>query len=125
MMRAIERSLEHFLTELFKLDTPPHKSLVDDVHEDRLFEVWRRNPGVLSHADCLASGDQALSEFARELDESFQFIDLRNAEIGFGFSWGRYGPQTVVKRYGSLPVFAYQRKERGFIRRFFGKRVES
>jgi hypothetical protein len=26
---------------------PPHESLVDDVHEDRLYHVWRMNPGVL------------------------------------------------------------------------------
>lgn len=114
-------SLEHFLTELFALDTPPHRSLVDDVHEDRLFEVWRRNPGVLSHRECVASGDPVLSEFSGKLGESFQLIDLRNAEIGFGFSWGRYGPQTVVKRYGSLPVFAYQRPVRGFFGRIFGR----
>ena len=36
-----------FLSEVCRTYTPPHKSLVDDVHEDRLFEVWRRNPGVV------------------------------------------------------------------------------
>src|SRR5882672_4684246 len=29
-----------FLAEVFRMSTPPHNSLVDDVHEDRLFEVW-------------------------------------------------------------------------------------
>lgn len=24
-----------------------------------------------------------------------------------GFSWGRHGPQTIVRRHGNLPVFAY------------------
>jgi len=114
-------SLEEFLRELFALDTPPHKSLVDDVHEDRLFEVWRTNPGVLSHGECLASSDPDLSGFAQKLGESFQFVDLRNAEVGFGFSWGRYGPQTVVRRCGNLPVFAYQKAPRkGFFGRIFG-----
>ena len=36
-----------FLSEVFRMYTPSHKSLVNDVHEDRLFEVWRRNPGVV------------------------------------------------------------------------------
>ena len=44
--------------------------------QDRLFKVWRTNPGVLEHEECLASPDPVLSRFARELDESFQFIDL-------------------------------------------------
>lgn len=38
-------TMEHFLVELFKLFTPPFKSLIDDVHEDRIFEVWRKNAG--------------------------------------------------------------------------------
>src|SRR5260221_2324043 len=36
-----------FVSEVFRMSTPPHKSLVDDVHEDRLFDVWRQNPGVI------------------------------------------------------------------------------
>lgn len=53
-------SLEHFLAELFKCSIPPHKGLVDDVHEDRLFDVWRKNPGVMSRDECVRSGDPDL-----------------------------------------------------------------
>ncbi|HET9927914.1 MAG TPA: SMI1/KNR4 family protein, partial [Rubrobacter sp.] len=71
-------SLDQFLGELFRMFEPPHRSLIDDVHEDRLARVWRTNPGVLSHERCLLSEDPILSAFARELDdESFQIIDLR------------------------------------------------
>jgi cell wall assembly regulator SMI1 len=112
-------SLEHFLTELFKCSVAPHTSLVDDVHEDRLFEVWRRNPGVMSHEECRGSVDQELRSFAERLDASFQIVDLREPKIGFGFSWGRYGPQTVVRRHGELPVFAYQ-KPKSLLSRLFG-----
>jgi len=100
-------SLEEFLTELFKLSVPPHESLIHEVHEDRLFHVWRNNPGVISHEECLRSQDPELRTFAEELGSSFQIIDLRNAQIGFGFSWGRYGPDTVNRRHGTLPIFAY------------------
>ena len=112
-------SLEQFLSELFRMFKPPHQSLVDDVHEDRLARVWQTNPGVLSHEQCLRSDDPALSAFARELDESFQVIDLRRAKPGDGFSWGRYGPKTVVKRFGTHAVFAYERPK-GLIARLFG-----
>lgn len=112
-------TLEHFLTELVRMETSPYRSLVDDVHEDRLFEVWRRNPGVREQVECLSSTDPVIAGFARELDDSFQLIDLRDAGIGFGFSWGRYGPRTVVRRYGALPVFAYQKK--GLLRRLLGR----
>lgn len=108
--------ISEFLSELFKMCQPPHKSLVDDVHEDRVRRVWRTNPGVLAYDECKASTDEVLREFAAILDPTYQIIDLRGARPGDGFSWGRYGPKTVIRRYGYHPVFAYQRKE-GFLRR--------
>jgi cell wall assembly regulator SMI1 len=113
-------SLEQFLLELFRMFEPPHQSLIDDVHEDRLAHVWQTNPGVLSHEQCLRSGDPILSAFARELDESFQIIDLRLAKPGDGFSWGRYGPKTQIKRFGTQAVFAYK-KPRSIISRLLGR----
>ena len=75
---------------------------------------------MLSYEQCLQSVDPVLSNFARYLDESFQIIDLRQSKPGDGFSWGRYGPRTVVKRFGTLAMFAYQKKPRGLISRLFG-----
>ena len=113
-------SLEQFLSELFRMFEPPHQSLVDDVHEDRLANVWQTNPGVLSYEHCLRSEDPILSAFARELDESFQIIDLRRARPGDGFSWGRYGPRTKIKRFRTHAVFAYQKPE-DIISRLLGR----
>jgi len=114
-------SLEHFLEELIKMERPPHRSAIDDVHEDRLFDVWRKNPGVMSHEQCLHSADPALAAFAGQLDPAFQIIDLRKGEIGSGFSWGRYGPQTIIKRFGALPLFAYCPPPRqSLFKRLFG-----
>ena len=115
-------SLDQFLGELFRMFEPPHRSLIDDVHEDRLARVWRTNPGVLSHERCLLSEDPILSVFARELDESFQIIDLRRAKPGDGFSWGRYGPKTQIQRFGTHAVFAYK-KPRSFISRLLERAV--
>ena len=105
-------TLEHFLIELFKSSEPPYRSLINDVHDDRLFQVWQKNPGVKSQSECAASGEAALQRFAGELDPSFQIVDLRNAAVGGGFSWGRYGPDTVVRRFGELPIFAYRKPGR-------------
>lgn len=115
-------SLEHFLSELFKLHIPPHQSALDDVHEDRLFRVWQYNPGLLSYGACLDSPDPTLAEFAGQLDSSFHIVDLREPQIGFGFSWGRYGPETLIKRFGMLPIFAYQKEQ--LLRRLFGQTYE-
>jgi hypothetical protein len=48
-----------------------------------------------------------LSDTAAEASQSFQIIDMRHAAPGFGFSWGRHGPETVVVRHGTHPIFAY------------------
>ena len=113
-------SLEQFLSELFRMFEPPHQSLIDDVHEDRLAHVWRTNPGVLSYEHCLRSEDPILSAFARELGDSFQIIDLRLAKPGDGFSWGRYGPRTQIRRFRTHAVFAYE-KPKGIFSRLLGR----
>jgi cell wall assembly regulator SMI1 len=102
-------SLEEFLVELFRMLEPPHDSLIDDVHEDRLARVWRTNPGVLSYEQCLQSEDPVLSTFAGELDDTFRIVDLRDARPGDGYSWGRYGPNTQIRRFRTHAVFAYQK----------------
>ena len=99
--------------------TWPHESLIDDVHEDRLFNVWRKNPGVIDFEACRSSTDTVLKAFAGLLDSSWQVIDMRQAEPGFGFSWGRFGPKTEIQRDGLLPIFAY-RRPKGFFHRLFG-----
>jgi hypothetical protein len=113
-------SLEDFLIELFRMLEPPHESLIDDVHEDRLARVWKTNPGVLSHEQSFRSEDPVLSAFARELDDTFRIVDLRGARPGDGFSWGRYGPNTRIERFRTHAVFAYQ-KPKNLVSRLLGR----
>jgi hypothetical protein len=112
--------LGEFLDQIFQKFVPPHESLVDDVREEGAFRVWHENPGTLNHAAALA-GDHDLRAFADELGERFEFVDLRSPEIGTGFSWGRYGPRTEVRRHGYERLFAYAKPERkpGLLRRLF------
>src|SRR5882672_1559970 len=83
--QATEQSpeLDHFLDETFQMSVPPQNSLVDDVHEDRVFNVWRQNPGAVDHAAALA-GDEQLRAFTGELENRFLFVDLREPAIGVG-----------------------------------------
>jgi cell wall assembly regulator SMI1 len=108
-----------FLDELFKTSVAPHKSLLDDVHADRLFKVWQTNPGVLSFEQASVSSDPDIRAFSESLGPAYQLIDMRQAPIGFGFSWGRYGPQTVVRRHGTHRIFAYEQRKRSFLGRLF------
>ena len=61
--------------------------------------------------------------FAAGLPSHFQVIDLRLATPGMGFSRGRYGPKTQVRRHGWERIFAYGKpQEGGWWGKLFGRR---
>jgi hypothetical protein len=112
-------NLAEFLVEVFRMDTPPHTSLVDDVHEDRLFRVWRDQPGIIPQPAAAASPDPTLRGFAARLSASHVIVDLRGAAPGQGFAWGRYRSGSL-KRHGVEPIFALEKK-RGILARLLGQ----
>jgi hypothetical protein len=116
-------SLWHFLEQVFRMQAPPHTSLVDDVRRDRSFNVWRTNPRTIDHAQALTRDDH-LRVFAQELGDRFTFVDLRAPEIGMGISWGRYGPRTDVRRAGHERLFASAPPQRppSLLRRVLGRK---
>jgi hypothetical protein len=117
--------LATFVDEAVKsLEPPPHRSLVDDVHEDRLYTVWRTRPGAMSQVAALSAPDTALREFAESLDPAWTIVDLRQREVGMGVAWGAYGPRTRLARHGWERIFAYApfEKPRRTWRRF-GRRA--
>lgn len=100
-----------FLEEMVKLWDPPYRGALDDVHEACAHQVWRENPAVYPVSAWLEAGDEIQREFANNLTNDFLCVDLRNAKVGDGFSWGRYGPNTVVRRHGWHRLFAYQQRK--------------
>lgn len=103
-------SLLHFIDESIKFGHKPWKSEINDVHEQLADRIWRENPGVMQFQSCVESADSELRSFAESLDATWEFIDLRNAKLGDGLSWGRYGPKTRNRRFGNKRIFAYQKK---------------
>jgi hypothetical protein len=88
------------LSEVVRMYQPPHRSLIDDVHEDRLFNVWRKNPGALAVAES-ASRDETMRAFAATLDDRFTIVDQS------GPAWksarvlstnGRASPRSMAAR---------------------------
>jgi hypothetical protein len=111
-----------FLAEVFRMMIPPRKSLINDVLGDRLFHVWRKNPGAVDQAAAATSSDPELRKFAAGLREHFQIVDLRAVSPGMGFSWGRYGPRTEVRRHGYQRIFGYAKPlKTGFLAGLFGR----
>ena len=100
-------SLADFLDDVLGTVEPPHSSRIDDVHEDRLHQVWRTRPGRLTLHEAMTSGDGALREFAESLDPTWAVVDLRRREVGMGLAWGAHGPRTRLARHGWERIFGY------------------
>jgi hypothetical protein len=117
------QTLVQFLEEFLNMYRAPFKSAIADVHDDRLFDVSRKNPVEMTFDEALASPDGEFVKFAKDLGSDWLFADLRGAAVGMGFSWGRFGPYTEVKRMGQAPVFAYKgpKKNPGLISKLFGR----
>ena len=110
--------LAAFLDEIVRMQTPPHASLIRDVHEDRLHRVGREHPGSLPSGEAMASDDAELASFGRELGPGWVVVDCRDAVSGMGVAWGRFGARTELRRHGVLPIFALRAPEkRGLFRR--------
>jgi hypothetical protein len=112
------RTLGDFLDQLFRKYEPPHRSLVREVQETGVHEIWRTNPGLIGR-DAALGGDAELSAFAATLEEEFDIVDLRAPEVGMGFSWGRHGPRTEFRRHGYARLFGSgpPAKRQGFFSR--------
>ena len=81
-------ALEQFLAELFRMFKPPHQSLVDDVHEDRLAHVWQTNPGF-----CPTSNVSALEIPSSQLSHANSMTVFRLLTCGGGSrGWLFLGP---------------------------------
>lgn len=99
--------LATFLDEVLQRLSPPHRSVLDDVRDDRLFDVWGSRPGALGQPAALRAPDLALREFATTLDPAWTVVDLRQRQVGMGVAWGRHGPRTRLARHGWERIFGY------------------
>jgi len=103
-------NLTHFMEEVLKGIESPETTEIYRMQGELTSQVWRENPGVLGFEECVDSADHDLRAFAQSLDASYEFVDLRKAKLGDGFSWGRYGSLTANRRFGEKRIFAYQKK---------------
>ena len=111
-----------FIADALAMAEPPHGGPIDAVHEQYAMRIWRENPGTRTREEAVSLSDAVIRAFAEQLTPEHFVIDLRAAETGDGFSWGRFGPKTPVCRAGEARLFAYQRRPKSFLGSLFGRR---
>jgi hypothetical protein len=101
-----------FIEDVLRMADPPHGGPIDEVHELHAVRVWRQNPGAMTKEAALTGADDTLRAFLEGLTPEYFVVDLRHARTGDGFSWGRFGPRTVVTRAAAERIFAYERRSK-------------
>lgn len=116
------RSIEQFLLEAVAMHTGQGRSVVDVVHEDVVSEIWRDSKGLTLAGTLAGAADPELRAFVSSVPTDALIADLRSPKLGDGFSWGRFGPRTVIQRAGPSRLWVLQPpvKQPGFLGRLFG-----
>ena len=85
--------------------------------------IWREHPDLITQSTAAASADSMLRDFARALPATAMIADLRRPQLGQGFAWGRYGPQTSIERFGGERLWALTPplQKPGLFARLFGR----
>ncbi len=105
--------LHEFLEQLVR--TPSQSDLGEPLRQ-WTGRIWQHNPGLLSHSQALQV-EGGLADWARELGEDWEFVDLTTVSPGDGFSWGR---AEVMQRRGHWVALAKAKPRKGFLSRLFG-----
>lgn len=114
------KTFEEFIAQLIAFASFEEGSAINLVYDNYAQHIWNENPNLIPPEKAMHPGDPDLGLFVQSLKKGYMFIDLRRARVGEGFSWGRWGAKTEIKRYNSLRLFAY-RKAPNFLGKLFGQ----
>ena len=116
-------TVEAFLRDVIGMGHGSPRSPVDEVHEDVVARIWREHPDLITQPTAAASADSMLRDFAGALPATAMIADLRRPQLGQGFAWGRYGPQTSIERFGAERLWALTPplQKPGLFARLFGR----
>jgi hypothetical protein len=114
------KSFEEFVAQLISNACEEEGNPIELVIEKYAYQIYHDNPNVITAEKAIQAGDPDFSNFAQSLKKGYLFIDLRRPRTGEGFSWGRYGPGTEIKRHGEQRLFAYK-KQAGFFEKLFSR----
>jgi SMI1 / KNR4 family (SUKH-1) len=114
-------TIEEFLRDTIAMWQGGPRSRVDYVHEDVVNRIWQENPNLSTPAALPDSADGVLRDFAASLPPTALVVDLRHPALGQGFSWGRFGPRTSIRRAGQERIWAIipPERKRGFFASLF------
>lgn len=107
VMTYVCHGMEAFLDLICRNHSFPQDDTLDRLIEDRIFNVWTTHDRSVSVSQARESSDQVVRDFAASLPDGYFVVDLRDRVPGSGVPWGRFGPETDLKRCGEELIFGY------------------
>jgi hypothetical protein len=114
--------LASFLNQILEPSGSDASNILDDVRNGATMRIWKTDPWLISVQDARQARDDVVSSFAEQLPENFRVADLRSLTVGSGFSWGKAGPATDIRRNGSALIFGVEQKAPGLLHRILSPR---
>jgi hypothetical protein len=109
--------LASFLSQVLNPGGSDSEKTLDYVRNAATTRIWKDDPWLVSVRDARLVPDTVVSKFAEQLPENFCVADLRSKEVGRGFSWGKAGPNTDIRRNGAELLFGVEQKPPSFLKR--------
>jgi hypothetical protein len=116
-------NLREFIEEWLKLAEGTDSKLGRSF-DQAVMRVWKENPGLIPHETAIQSSDPHIKAFAEKVGDGFQFVDLRQATVGDGFSLNRMeDPDADFIRDVDNLLFAIRKPQprKRFLQRLFGR----
>jgi hypothetical protein len=116
-------SIDAFLRDVVAQAPDDPRSPINRVHEDVVNHLWRDESSLIAQPAAASSSDVTLREFANTLTPDALIADMRQPTVGSGFAWGKFGPRTVIQRFGTHLLWALTPppSKPGIFARLFGK----
>lgn len=112
-----------FLDQILNPEGSDPKYALKYVRNAATTEIWKHDPWLLSAKDGQSAQDPLLSAFASQLPDHFKIADLRSAQTGCGFSWGKAGSVSDIRRSGTELLFGIEPKRPGPFHKLFAGRA--
>ena len=116
-------SIDAFLRDVVAQAPDDARSPINRVREEVVHVLWRDESSLIAQPVAASSSDAVLREFAASLAPDALIADLRQPTVGSGFAWGKFGPRTVIQRFGPHRIWALTKPpaKPGLMSRLFGR----
>lgn len=112
-------NLNGFLSSLLEFHESPAQNYLNDIHNNVVYNIWKNNGLFIDKID-FEKANTSYSSFLNQLEgNDWVIADLRHAKNKTGFAWGKFGPNSEIKRHPKELIWGVKKSKKGFFKRLF------